>query len=139
MSETTELLPAVLLALSRNDSVGFRNNTGVAWLGRGQPIRISKPTHVTLSPGDVVLRGPVHPLHAGLVKGGADVIGWTAVEITPDMVGKKVAIFTAVECKTEIGRVSQEQKNFIKNVQESGGLAGVARSVDDAIKIIKKA
>lgn len=68
--------------------------------------------------------------------GGSDCIGWTTVEITPEMVGTKVAIFTAIEVKTETGRVRPEQINFIDIVKKSGGRAGIARSVDDAMRIV---
>lgn len=41
-----------------------------------------------------------------------------------------------VEVKTPIGKVSQEQEKFIQRVISLGHRAGVARSVEDAIKII---
>ena len=38
--------------------------------------------------------------------------------------------------KTKTGRLSEAQKNFIEKMRESGAIAGVARSPEDAIKII---
>ena len=73
---------------------------------------------------------------AGLCKGSSDLIGFTSVEITPEMVGQKVAIFTAVEVKTKKGRPSKEQLNFIKLIRMFGGRAGIARNIEDAQKII---
>ena len=35
----------------------------------------------------------------GLSIGSSDLIGWRSVEVTPEMVGKRVAIFAAVEVK----------------------------------------
>lgn len=67
--------------------------------------------------------------------GGSDLIGWTPITITPDMVGKKIAVFTAIEVKTPTGKIRPEQKNFIDRVRLDGGMAGVARSTDDAIQI----
>lgn len=43
-----------------------------------------------------------------------------------------------VEVKTETGRVSKDQQNFIRVMKELGALAGVARSVDDAIEIVQQ-
>jgi hypothetical protein len=43
------------------------------------------------------------------------------------MVGKRIAVFTAVEVKTKTGRVSDEQKRFIKNVNDAGGIAKIER------------
>ena len=54
------------------------------------------------------------------------------------MVGQKVAIFTAIEVKKPKGRVSPEQKQFIEKLTNDGGLAGVARSEQEAVEIITK-
>jgi hypothetical protein len=54
------------------------------------------------------------------------------------MVGKTVAVFTAIEAKTATGRVSKDQKNFITQVQDAGGIAGIARSSDDAVDIVRR-
>jgi len=62
----------------------------------------------------------------GLCKGSADIIG-----IAPD--GR----FLAVECKTATGRVRPEQVQFLDAVRKAGGLAGVARSADDAVNIVR--
>lgn len=75
-------------------------------------------------------------VHFGLCRGSSDLIGWTPVEITPEMVGQTVAVFTAVEVKTPKGRATKEQKNFIEQVRSAGGLAGVARSAEEAKQII---
>ena len=58
--------------------------------------------------------------------GGSDLIGWT-----------KEGIFVAIETKRTKGRTTEKQLNFIEQVKKSGGRAGVARSADDALKIIR--
>lgn len=72
----------------------------------------------------------------GLCVGSSDLIGWTEVEITPDMVGKKVAVFTAIEVKAAKGRPTQLQQDFIAAVRTAGGLAGIARSRADFVEIV---
>lgn len=72
----------------------------------------------------------------GLCTGSSDLIGLKSVVITPDMVGQRVAVFCAVEVKTPKGRVTEEQQRFLDFVKRSGGIAGVARSPEDAQKII---
>ena len=69
--------------------------------------------------------------------GGSDLLGWRTITITPDMVGQSVAVFAAIEVKTPQGRVTPEQQNFIDRVAHFGGLAGVARSTEDARQILK--
>lgn len=63
----------------------------------------------------------------GLPKGFSDLFG-----VRDD--GK--AFF--VEVKTEKGRVSKDQSNFIRVMQSIGALAGVARSTTDALEIIER-
>lgn len=65
------------------------------------------------------------PIKFGLCPGSSDLIG-----ICPQ--GR----FLAVEVKTPTGRVSEAQQRFIDAVRAAGGLAGVARSVEDALAII---
>jgi hypothetical protein len=75
----------------------------------------------------------------GLCKGSSDLIGWTPVTITPEMVGKKVAVFTAIEVKkNKFGkyRATDEQKHFITAVKNNGGMAGVADCMADLERII---
>lgn len=62
----------------------------------------------------------------GLTRGAADLIGWV----------KPGAVFLAVEVKTGRGVPSDEQLRFLRLVRDSGGRAGVARSVDDADRIL---
>lgn len=76
---------------------------------------------------------------AGLLADGAsDLIGFRRVIVTPEMVGKTVAVFVAIEVKTLNPKryASQQQKDFIAAVIESGGLAGVARSPEAALNIL---
>jgi hypothetical protein len=72
----------------------------------------------------------------GLARGSADLIGWRTVTITPEMVGQQVAVFTSIEVKTPTGRLAPLQANWLDAVQNAGGIAGVARSVEDAVKIV---
>lgn len=116
----------ICLAMPANARI-FRNNVGVGWIGT----RI-----VTDRPGIVSLRD-ARPLHAGLCEGSSDLIGYTTINITPDMVGRQVAIFTAVEVKTQTGRATPAQLNFIEQVRRAGGIAGIARTPDEARNLIQ--
>ena len=57
----------------------------------------------------------------------------------PDLVGYRRSDGKAVfiEVKTETGRVEETQQKFIKRAQQSGCLAGIARSDKDALEIIE--
>lgn len=68
--------------------------------------------------------------------GASDWLGWVSLIITPEMVGMRVAIFTAVEAKKDGEDADENQDKFIKLVLAAGGRAGVARSAEDAEGII---
>ena len=72
----------------------------------------------------------------GLARGSADLIGWRTLVITPDMVGQRVAVFTSLEIKTPTGRLAPAQHHWLHAVEGAGGIAGVARSVGDALRIV---
>lgn len=90
----------------------FRNNVGTAQTSTGSVVKF------------------------GLCPGSSDLIGWTTIEITPEMIGRSVAVFTAIEVKSATGRASKKQKNFIKRIHDCGGIAGIARSLDDAVNVV---
>ena len=68
--------------------------------------------------------------------GGSDLIGYRRVTVTPEMCGQEIAVFAAVEVKTGRGRATAEQKAFIEHIRNAGGIAGIARSVDEAKNIL---
>lgn len=72
----------------------------------------------------------------GLCLGSSDLIGWRTVEVTPDMVGRRVAVFVACEVKGPMGRVSREQEMFLSAVRLAGGIGAVARSAETAADLI---
>jgi hypothetical protein len=72
----------------------------------------------------------------GLCPGSSDLIGYRTITITPDMVGQRVAVFAAVEVK-DAGRPTDQQQAFITLINQAGGLSGVARSVPDALSILR--
>ena len=72
----------------------------------------------------------------GLCQGSSDLIGLRSVTITPDMVGQTIGVFVAIEVKDQ-GRLTPQQQAVIAMVQQAGGLAGVARSPEEARSILR--
>lgn len=64
----------------------------------------------------------------GLCPGSADLIG-----IGPG--GR----FLAIEVKTNHGRVAPDQARFVDLVRARGGIAGICRSVEDAVALVQAA
>lgn len=108
----TAVMRRIMLSLAGIATV-FRNNVGATKLDDGSYLRYG-------------VGG----------KGASDLLGWKTVTVTPAMVGQRVAVFVAIEVKDGSGRTTPEQDHFIKVVTEAGGLAGVARSNEDAMDIL---
>ncbi len=68
--------------------------------------------------------------------GGSDLIGYRIITITPDMVGRTVAVFTAIEAKVKGGNKRLEQKQFIEAVEKNGGIALFATDIEQVKKYI---
>ncbi len=136
MSTGTAFMNRVLLALSAAGATVFRNNTGSGWAGKS----------FSLSPGQVYrARGgervvqDARPLKAGLCTGSSDIIGLVPVTVTPAMVGSRLAVFVAVECKDGKGRATDDQAKFIAHVLAAGGAAAVAHSEAEALAALAAA
>jgi hypothetical protein len=103
----------IRIACSTGATRLFRNNTGTLRDQHGRPVQF------------------------GLArKGSADLIGYRTITITPEMVGQQVAVFASIEVKTPTGRIRPDQQAWLDTVQAAGGIAGVARSVEDALRIM---
>lgn len=115
-NDETTLQQHIRLALgTRPDLRLFRNNTGTLPDPRtGRPVQF------------------------GLARGSADLIGWRTVTVTPEMVGTRIAVFTSLEVKTLRGRLTPQQRSWMDAVRAAGGIAGVVRSVADAIGLLKE-
>lgn len=117
----------------------FRLNTGRAWLSNMGPNGVQK-----LSDGSVLIKaarsiaiGFAFP-NGDPVVGASDLNGWTTITVTPEMVGKKVAVFTAIETKaTNGGKKREGQINFCEQVTQAGGIAGFASSPEVAKGIVE--
>jgi len=72
--------------------------------------------------------------------GVSDLIGITPRVITQDDVGKTIGVFTAIETKRAKDDTKKARKisqgNFIRRIQELGGIAGICRSVEDVEKLV---
>jgi len=126
MNPETKLQNLQMLALSQAGCLVWRAETAGAWVGK-----------VIYKDNQTVMLANARMIQAGLCKGGSDIIGIRPTVITQDMVGKTVGVFIADEVKTSKGRATKEQLRFIEAVNNAGGIAGIARSVEDALLLIR--
>lgn len=104
-SRTSQLIRA---AFSKMGARIFRNQTGTYKLADGRY------------------------LSSGLCPGSSDLIGWAPIVVGPEMVGRTLAVFVAVEVKSARGRITNEQQDFLDTVNAMGGIAFAARSEEEA-------
>lgn len=124
MSEA-DIQAEIMLALGRGDSRIFRNHVAKGFTGE-----------VFKQDAQYTILKNARRASFGLCVGSSDLIGFRKVVITPEMIGQTLAVFTAIEVKSSVGRASDEQKAFVRFVQQAGGRAGIARSVDEARAIV---
>jgi hypothetical protein len=117
-----DLLPTLLLRFGRGASRVFRINAGMGWAGK--LVRRTRG-------GETVLRD-ARPFH-GAPDGFPDLIGWASVTVTPQMVGRRVAVVLVIEAKSTSGTPSKQQRKFHQLVAASGGVAVIARHEADVI------
>ena len=94
----------------------FRNNVGQAYAG-GKELKKGN---------DFIVVNPQR-IKYGLGNGSGDLIGYSKVKITPEMVGQEVAIFTSIEDKSEKDKISQEQIIWLLRLRLDGAIAEVFR------------
>ena len=111
----TEVLRTILLSI-QGISTLFRNNVG--------SLKTRTGGHVTF----------------GLCEGSSDLVGWRSITVTQNMVGRQLAIFTALEIKSPGAHTNpkhlKKQTHFIETVRKAGGIAGFADSHVSALKIL---
>lgn len=132
MKEST-ILKTVMLAATLSGAVALRNNVGTGWLGRSKWLKAGERY---VAHGDEIVIQQPRPLHAGLHRGSADLIGWRTITITADMIGKRVAVFLSAETKSATGRLSADQKNWLQQVNGAGGIGIVCRSADEFTELL---
>lgn len=126
MSETDEMR-RIMLDTAKAGSTLFRNNVALAWAGK-----------LVSNRNGVVTLSNARPIHAGLCVGSSDLVGPTPVIVTPELIGRVLAVFTAIEVKSARGVVADQQQNFMDQMNRLGAIAGVARTPREAIELLHK-
>lgn len=117
----------IRIAISqKNLGTSFRTNVGQAYTGE-KIIKNADRSIKIINP---------RPFNTGLPKGFSDLLIITPIIITSEMVGQQLARAGFLEIKTKTGRPTKDQLNFIDQMQSLGARAGIARSVEDVIKIL---
>ena len=113
MRTETDILNLIRLALSEKGIINFRNNVGALKDINGRLVKY------------------------GLCTGSSDIIAIRPVVITPEMVGSAIGQFVAIEVKQQGEKPNDAQERFLEIIRKHGGLAGVARSVEELDHLLR--
>lgn len=137
MRETPNLRAIWPAVCSLGRTVLFRLNTGKAWVSGAGPVK-RMPDGTVLVPAARPVTLGFGLMSGGSVVGAADLIGWHSLEITPAMVGCRVAVFVSVEAKRPTnGVATEDQIRWMGLVRDDGGIAVIANTpavAQDAVK-----
>lgn len=116
----------IMLALgSRPDVRIFRNNVGNGFFGK-----------VFEESGRCLTLIDYRRVQFGLEVGSSDLIGFKSITITPDMVGKRVAVFLSPEVKKPGQTGKSHQQAWRDMVNSFGGISGIVKSVEEAQELV---
>lgn len=73
----------------------------------------------------------------GVKMAPCNLIGLASVTVTPAMVGRTFAVFTAIECKAKGSKETEKQTLFLRKVKDMGGFADFAYAFSDANRILE--
>ena len=122
-----EIQNEIRVAVGKEQSATlFRANVGEAWTGTLASNNLNR-----------VIIEDARRFRSGLPIGFPDLFGFRTVEVTPEMVGKKLAVFAFLEVKKPGGRTSRAQEKMLAFLRAAGAVGGVARSPDEAIKLLR--
>ncbi len=127
------LVQQVLIHVSRLGWRMFKNAVGSAWHGY-----VTEEYMISNKKGDhkVIELHKAYKINYGLQPGSSNLVGYRTVKIRPEDVGKRLAQFCAVECKTgQYALVTEEQRNFLSQVQKAGGYAAIATMRSEEIEM----
>jgi len=107
-----------------NETVNlFRNEPLIVWEG-GREIIAKMDQYFPIKKGSRIVIGPTKKT-SGFPQGAGDLIGYTEVIITADMVGKPIAIFTSRTNKGEHDNLTKLKKNWHNKIIEAGGISEI--------------
>ena len=127
MAKEHPLVKAILSTCQRPHIRLFRNNTGAVF-----PVGVG---------------GKTRCVRYGLAPGSSDIIGWMSEQVE----GDDLAVFVAIECKSPTARKPRnpksksgkmtlkhwvEQEKFLQEVRDAGGIAGIVRTVEEAVRLL---
>lgn len=89
-------------------------------------------------------RGMVDMPHGGKLPIGLseplilDEIGYLTITVTPELLGRRIAVLMVIEDKTDTGVVAEHQQRCIEELRDAGAIAGVSTGPEDSERILQE-
>ena len=123
-----EIQNEIRVAVGKEQSATlFRANVGEAWTGTLASSNLNR-----------VVIEDARRFRSGLPVGFPDLFGFRTVTVTPEMVGRKLAVFAFLEVKKPGGRTSMAQEKMHAFLRGAGAVGGVARSAGEAVTLLQR-
>lgn len=120
-SEQLILQETLIAVTAEPGTMAWRNNTGQAW--QGERISRAPGVMIQVERGMCILRN-ARPISFGLPG-------------SPDIIGVRDGRGFGLEMKSLTGVLRETQPKFARAWQRAGGLYGVPRSVEEALRILR--
>jgi hypothetical protein len=107
----------------------FRANVGTGWTGNDVRKKMD-------GSNDTIIRN-ARRFDTGLPAGFPDLFGLKPIQITADMVGKKIAVFCFVEVKQRGKKPTKVQTHMHEFLAAQGAIGGIAHSPEEAVELLR--
>lgn len=97
---------------------------------RGGVLRRNRRGMVDLASGAKMPIGLAEPLIL-------DEIGYLTITVTPEMLGRRIAVLLVIEDKTDTGVLGEHQRKCIEELRDAGAIAGVSTGPEDSERILQ--
>jgi hypothetical protein len=129
LPDAADVKPRVKRGPQKESLVGKANR---AWAAlKGGVLRRNRRGLVDLASGGKMPIGLSEPLIL-------DEVGYLTITVTPELIGRRIAVLMVIEDKTETGVVAEHQQACIETLRDAGAIAGVSRGPEDSERIYQE-
>lgn len=130
----SDIVKLIMLQATRMGARLLRNQVGMAYMAN-RARTLQRGETYTARGGETILFD-CRKAVTGLGKGSPDLVGWSPMVVTPEHVGRSLAVFAGVEVKRPGQKPRPDQQQWLDMLASQGALAGCATSPEDLNHIL---
>ncbi len=128
LPDAADIKPTVRRGKQAETAVGEANREWARL--RGGLLRRNRRGMVDLPSGGKMPIGLSEPLIL-------DEIGYLTITVTPELLGRRIAVLLVIEDKTDTGVLAPHQERCIQELREAGAIAGVSTGPEDSERVLQ--